>query len=106
MPQPWFDPAIGCAVIGGVLGGAGGVLGGVIGACAFKGKHKGLVFGLYLFLLGVCAFCTAAGVVAIFVRQPEEVSKALLWPGGIGVGILCYGLRWLRSLYRKTETPK
>ena len=105
MAQPWFDPAIGAAAIGGIIGSAGGVLGALIGVNASKGKRKGLVLGLYLFLLVVCAICTVAGLAAQFLRQPDEVSQALLRPGIVGVCMLGFGLPWLRKLYRKTEAP-
>ena len=103
MSQPWFDPAIGAGAIGGVLGVTGGVLGALIGVYASKGKRKGLVLGLHLFLLVVCAICTVAGLVAQFVRQPDEVSQTLLRPGFVGLCILAFGLPWVRKLYRKAE---
>lgn len=103
MSQPWFDPAIGAAAIGGALGATGGVLGALIGVYAPKGERKGLVLGLHLLILAACAVCTVAGLVAQFIRQPDEVSQALLRPGLVGVCILAFGLPWVRKLYRKAE---
>lgn len=105
MSQPWFNPAIAAAVIGGILGAAGGILGALIGVYASKSQRKGLVLGLHVALLVVCAACTVAGLIAQFAMQPDEVWKALLWPGLVGVSILAFGLPPVRKLYRRTEPP-
>jgi len=82
---PWFNPALFGWLPGTLFGCLGGLYGALAGILAPRGKARTLVIGLHWLLTATALLFLAAGIVALFLKQPYGVWYALLLPGVLGV---------------------
>ncbi len=94
------------AIIGTSMGLLGALCGCLSGAFAQKGKHRGLVLGVYYISLALSIALLIAGVVTLAGGQPYAVYYSLLYPGIIGTLLFGILLFTIRNVYMKAEEHK
>jgi hypothetical protein len=93
----WVGAFIGC------LGGLFGCLGGVAGSLAYRGKARGLAFGVLYVMATLGGFSLVAGLTALALSQPYHVYYPLLLAGVLffvlGLGLI----PTMRKRYEQAE---
>jgi hypothetical protein len=104
----WTDQQAG--LFGGIGGGVGGLLGGVFGTlagiCAPRGKCKGLVVGLAVFMIGTGISSLIVGVIALSLQQPYGVYYPLLLIGIACTMVFGMGLPVVLQRYREADNRR
>jgi hypothetical protein len=102
MNEPWFSESY-AWLPGTVLGCVAGLWGALVGTCAWRGKAKGLITGLYWLLLLGSAAMLVAGLTALIVGQPYGVWYGLGLAGLLGVLVLSFNGIAMFNAYRRAE---
>lgn len=101
-PGAWWSDRTGnlaAAILGSIIG----VLGGLIGWLGARGKARFFVLGTVRTLIVIGVVATAAGLIALTVRQPYAVWCPLLLIGVISVVVFPLCLRHCADRYREIE---
>jgi hypothetical protein len=103
MIEPWFNPNLYAWIPGTFLGLLGGLLGTLGGIFAPRGKHRGLVLGVFAFSMLYSAGLLAAAIVALCQGQPYGIWYGLGLPGVLGLIIFGVNLPTMLNTYRMAE---
>jgi hypothetical protein len=103
MIEPWFDPNAYSWIPGTALGVIAGTWGGLVGMLAPRGKAKGLMIGACWLLLAASAAMLAAGLFALYCKQPYGVWYGLLLPGIIGPIVIGCNMPMVYRHYHEAE---
>lgn len=101
----WWSERAG-GLIGGFTGGSLGCLAGLLGWLASQGKARQFVVPATKALIALGALSTAAGLVALAMRQPLGVWSVLLLIGVILLAILPGRLKHFNRFYENLEIRK
>ncbi len=99
---PWFNPA----PYGMLFGCLGGLYGALVGLLGPRGKARTLVMGLHWFLFAVGLLFLAAGLAALFLKQPHRLSYPMLVTGLVGAVVFYATYPMLRRAYAEAELRK
>jgi cytochrome bd-type quinol oxidase subunit 1 len=100
MIHPWFDPNTQAWIPGVVLGCISIVLAGLVVWLVPRGRAKSFIVGSWSTLWALAILLLAAGLVALFNRQPWAVWYGLMLPGVIGMFVLGGNLLIILKKYR------
>lgn len=103
MIEPWFDPNAYAWIPGTALGVLAGTWGSVVGILAPRGKAKSMSLGLGWLLLAASGIMLAAGLSALYCKQPYGVWYGLLLPGILGPVVLGTNLPTVYRRYHESE---
>ena len=106
MNEPWFDPNLYAWIPGTLLGVLGGTWGALAGGLTPQGKARGLVMGLWYFLMACTLVLLFAATVALVQGQPYGVWYGLGLPGVIGGSVLGPLYFVVRQRYRHAEAQR
>ena len=103
MNDPWFDPNAWAWLPGTLFGGLCGIWGAVVGILAPQGKGRRFVLGYSVVLIAASAGCLAAGLTALWARQPWGIWFAFLVPGIQGIVLVVSFQALIAKRYREAE---
>ena len=103
--EPWFDPQK-AGLIGGIIGACIGGAGAIIGSTCWLFIRKGwkrLVYGMFGFVITICAGLFVTGIMALFMKQPYNVWYSFLLPGLIGTVVFSSLFPVIRKRFTENE---
>ena len=110
MMEPWVDPIRFGTLYGGIVGGGLGALAGILGAAAGvlapKGKGRGFILGAFRFMMLIGVVHLAAGVYAVYQRQPYGIWYPLVLIGGLFTFLFLLLRPIVRKRYEQVEMRK